>query len=755
VYNTPILGSGSDAGSFMNWSVTEPKLNATVRCKISCSVGTFNRSDFSLKYRDMYTGQWALSSSITNMSASDVTRYGQIVKKAEGWYEFYARLEGRLATSFPLSTVIAGVSGSTAYNQFGIFVNANTYTFTDFRLDFDAPLTDSGVSYYLRLGHSFMNKAAKYLSPAVLRSSPSFYTGSFYTWNNVGMASGLDVNNGYQYVSKNGLVYGTLTEFDGGGNVLDVLFYRSTDYGANATLMKTLTASQYFFAGDTVRAAVSNTDPDTVWLVSTGPGVFGVTPTSSYGAGYTRNGGATWTGIGYFLITGSNNGVVGDITYSNGQVYVGVSNAIFTIADTNTTTPIFNVTSATVGLPYILRVAPDRTVFFANNNGVIRYTSGAFTTVLPTSFVGTPYGMEIAKNGYVHVGAIKAGLPYLFSSPTGISGTFTSQQVGSLTASLGAPLVAVDSSNNVFFSTLANGYWQVYVSQNNGGSWSLIDSQIGLDGTQLYSIQVSTDNVVSMFGSYFDTSKNAFYQNLHRYSTIDYNQSHVGPGTLATSVEYATDISNNRKMVLGNVSEFPHFGGLFQMKNLVLGTSDKGRIGVSDDSIVQVRHIGSVVSVLWPDQSTLDAPVPGFGESSIGQSPGNLSTIFSYGASFDTTDYDHVSLYCYALKQAVGTADDIVVQIQRRPLKSVGFATDQAVEYATSGSITEARYRDILHTKAVDYSDLSDTQVSFVIDVPLVNVREIRIGARHKVGQAAPNQNFLVWARFIDTKKET
>lgn len=225
-------------------------------------------------------------------------------------------------------------------------------------------------------------------------------------------------------------------------------------------------------------------------------------------------------------------------------------------------------------------------------------------------------------------------------------------------------------------------------------------------------------------------------------------------GVFSNQMSYRT-IAASTLYRLNNIAEFPHYGGVFQMRNIIIGTQTSGKIGKSEDSIVRVRYVGSVVQVMWPDQSLLDAPVQGFGELSIGQSPGKLDTSFTFGSLIDVTQYDHMSLYCYALKQVSGTLDDIVIQVNRRPLSSIGFATDQTVEYSTSGSYTEARYKDMLHTKQVDYGDLTPPTVSYVIDLPLQNVREVRIGARLKNGQSDANQNFLVYGRFIKSATET
>lgn len=101
----------------------------------------------------------------------------------------------------------------------------------------------------------------------------------------------------------------------------------------------------------------------------------------------------------------------------------------------------------------------------------------------------------------------------------------------------------------------------------------------------------------------------------------------------------------------------------------------------------------------------------------------------------------------------------MVIQVERKPLNNVGFTTEQAVSYSVSGSIAEARLRDVNFMKEIDYGDLSLKEIGWPIDVPLTNVKQIRISAKHKNGQSAEeNKNFIVYARLIkgdSTKTET
>jgi len=207
---------------------------------------------------------------------------------------------------------------------------------------------------------------------------------------------------------------------------------------------------------------------------------------------------------------------------------------------------------------------------------------------------------------------------------------------------------------------------------------------------------------------------------------------------------------------LANVSEYPYSGGTFQLKNLVLGTQDSGRIGSDNDSIIQVNYFGSVVKVMWPKQEDQDAPVAGFGDFSVGQRPGKLATSYEPGDFIDVSEFDHMTLYCYLTKELSGTVDSVDVRVERRPLKSTGFAVDQAIEYTTSGSDTIATLKDVIYRKEIDYGDLSISEIGYPIDIPLTNVREIRVSARQLDGQSDDkNKNFVVWGRFINSEEET
>lgn len=237
------------------------------------------------------------------------------------------------------------------------------------------------------------------------------------------------------------------------------------------------------------------------------------------------------------------------------------------------------------------------------------------------------------------------------------------------------------------------------------------------------------------------------------------NSASLSPFTVSPSIGFAKYESYGvpeSGFALANVAEFPHVGGLFQMKNMVLGTQTSGKVGKGEDSIVQIKHIGSTVKIMWPRQENGDSTLFGYGDLSLGQSIGKLSTNLEPGDFIDVTEFDHMSLYCYLQKRVSGTLDDIMIEVERKPIRDIGFATDQTVSYTISGSITEARLRDLYYVKAIDYGDLSIREVAWPIDIPLTNTKQVRISAKFKNGQAADqNKNFIVYGRFIKASKDT
>jgi len=321
--------------------------------------------------------------------------------------------------------------------------------------------------------------------------------------------------------------------------------------------------------------------------------------------------------------------------------------------------------------------------------------------------------------------------------------------------------VGMISGSNEILAALSEFTLRRSSSPASSGSFSSAHRNTNPLGSQVGSVVLGPDGYIYVAGHTFrsatSTESAAAYILKGRLSA---NSMSLGPQMLNTSFGYVfSEISGtiDERFKLNNVSEFPHSSGYFQMRNVGLGTVDSGRIGTAEDSIIQVKHIGSVVKVLWPPQADQNTLVKGYGDFSIGERVGKLSTTFEPGDLFDvaTEKYDHVSLYCYLLKGSTGTSDNIEIRIERRPLKDKGFAVDQSIEYATSGSVTVATLRDILYQKAIDYSDLSIREIGLPIDVPLTNTREIRVSARQVNGQASEdNRNLIIWGRFIKTQEE-
>jgi hypothetical protein len=75
------------------------------------------------------------------------------------------------------------------------------------------------------------------------------------------------------------------------------------------------------------------------------------------------------------------------------------------------------------------------------------------------------------------------------------------------------------------------------------------------------------------------------------------------------------------------------------------------------------------------------------------------------------------------------------------------------------GSIVEARLSDIQYKKQINYGDLSLKEIGWPIDIPLSNMKQVRISVRLANGQAdEKNSNLIVYGRFIKadgTKTET
>lgn len=350
--------------------------------------------------------------------------------------------------------------------------------------------------------------------------------------------------------------------------------------------------------------------------------------------------------------------------------------------------------------------------------GSMSYFDFRLAPTLSGSYSFSDYNITVDRSGKVYVGFIAKSTDLTKSFP-----------VVCISKDYGATFLDADKIILTSSQTPPAQYFRFsFARQNN--------VYFGID----YGIPVNSFGIVNMYRGREQTNAN------------NLSISYLRPSY--TYVESEVGLETTRKSVLHNVAEFSHIGGQQQSPRIVLGTRDRGTFGPSDSSIVQIKYIGSLVQILWPEQN--GQPVSSITGLDSLQFAGSVGTGFSNGTSIDVTNYDSLSLYCYAQKQTSGTLDAIQIQVQRKPIKSVAFANDQAVNYVASGSqATEATYTDIIHTKNIDYGDLSLKQISYVIDLSLKNVKEVRIAAKQKYGQDETNRSFVVWGRLINSKVET
>ncbi len=743
----------SSAFCFPDWGSVSQKVGAVMSFEVSCSSNVGNNglqtTDFYFQYADNNTAAWPLLFVNPALNRGYVLPYSarRPVTNSPGWFKYTMYLRSGLETAFALSSSLAN-SNQFAGWRISMANTTAKYAFRKLRLDYYQPLTDAGVNYFQKLGNSHTKKIQSYVAPGLLKPSVStgvMPSGSFFQVKNTVMGRQFSPST-YVVQGKSNLLYGI--------NVSGTLFSVSNDYGKtvlrSSALPTVYPAFAFDFIGEKLAYALAvsgsnmtvykSTDTCVTWkqVVTVGGVVFPYSPVIYKGGVYfSLNDQIAWVDA-----TGTFDGQLLD--FYLGKLVIDNKGTFWGIDFNNPTAGVYRSTDEGLNWTQVF--------------------SGSTTTVSD---------FAIAADGWAYIAATSRSNPNfttVLSSSTGGPMTYGVGKPVAPTQVLGSAggILTTDNRGNVYYSLSTNNSdvtpWTVWRSGDHGRTWAVLADFPSGSAVSLGTMQVSPDDETFITTGFGYDAKSGYsdpnytYTYLARIGTLENNQVTYGPSTLATSQQFvSSSVSGNLVYgyKLGNISEFPHYGGLFQMRNIVLGTQNVGKIGSGIDNVVEVTHVGSVVNVLWPNQSTLTAPVMGFGESSIGQSPGNLTTEFTYGVPFDVTGYDHMSLYCYALKQAVGTQDDIIVKIQRRPLLSVGFATEQTVEYTVSGSFTEARYRDIHHTKAVNYASVNGAEVSYVIDVPLVNVREVRVGARHKFGQDTPNQNFLVWARFIDSKTET
>jgi hypothetical protein len=573
---------------------------------------------------------------------------------------------------------------------------------------------------------------------------------------------------------------------------IEGVVYRSLDKGETWSTVDTYTG------GTPINQDIAIDSSGAVWVVGSNAGAWVVrkSPTGASGTfDYIENfivGGTSSTPIAVAIDSADSVYVIGYETVSGEssnwtirKSTTGLSGSFETIGSLDRDNSVDLARDIAIDSQDNIYVVGTETVSGESYNWVVlRSTtgeSGSFSYVDSMNRdnnLDVPFAVEVDSQGAVYVAGYETvgGSRYwvVRKSATGASGTF--DYVDSVEeATAQARAIAVDSQDSVYVlgsyppSVGFLDHWALRRSpQGASGTFETVENFLNetenRPGEVFYpgynaptaAHQLVIDGEDFIYGVAQSTFGN---RAVCRRGKRAVNSSSLGPRMLATSIGYVhTEISGvlTEKFKLNNLTEFPHAGGIFQMPNLVLGTTDSGQTGNTEDSIVQVNYFGSVVKVLWPKQKDQNQIVKGFGDVSAGQRAGKLSTQFEPGDFVDVSEFDHLSLYCYLLKNESGSLDNVDIKIERRPLRSTGFSTEQTVEYSASGSVTIAELKDLVYRKQIDYGDLDIKEIGYPIDVPLTNVREVRISAKHVTGQSSEeNKNFIVWGRLINSEEET
>lgn len=473
-----------------------------------------------------------------------------------------------------------------------------------------------------------------------------------------------------------------------------------------------------------------------------------------------------------------------------------------------------NLTTAPPHKPLGAAVDSNNTIYLSSFSGVFSSSDNGLTwghqNILQASASNEGTSLVVDTNNVVYwcvSDHTLASSKLVFAKSINGGATWTSMSIGATSTNLtDFKSVGIDKLNNLYFYSTQEGIF----SSSNGTNWA-VEASISRGINNQWQIKSDNNNNIYLFGNTQALStkdevivKNGFsasqtylidaltnYQYLNGYidnrntiyvvgsklsdsvirrGKLTANSASLGPRMLSPTFAYTkTEIDDptiwgvlsssltvkESVFKLNNISEFPHFEGLYQMKNIILGTQTSGRVGKTNDSLIQVNHIGSFVKVLWPRQDQ-DIFVKGFGDFTPGQKPGKLTTDWQPGDFIDVSKdkFDHLALYGYGLKNISGTLDSILIRIERRPLRSVGFTVEKAIENTVSGSYVESVYRDLLHRLDVDYGDLTIKEITWPIDIDLENVKELRISAKFKNGQADDkNSSLVVYGRFIKSDK--
>ena len=533
-----------------------------------------------------------------------------------------------------------------------------------------------------------------------------------------GIVNGLYSYYGLGISPSDGAVYAVGIEYNGSTLVYDWIIRKSTSNDSGS-----------FFTVDSYNGPLSGSDSCNAIAFSSSGIVFAVGTEAQGSPGFAM------------LVRRSSAGISG--TFSNVDVFsasAGSLNEAFGVA-----------VSPFDGAVYVCGYSANSWIVRRSPTGL----SGTFITIDTLSSTSTAYSVAVSPfDGAVYVCGYSANSWIVRKSTTGASGTFST---------IDTLPFDISTAYSIAVSPFDGAVYVCGTSVLSGSNCLLTrKSSFGTSGTFISVDSPGQQNInkigkaiaVSSYGTVYSAgSSRSNSEGFVRNGRLSANSASLSPITFAPSIGYvAKEISGSteEKFDLANISEWPHSSGLFQMKNIVIGTTTSGKVGNSDQSIVQVKHIGSTVKIMWPRQGSADSSVLGYGDLSQGQSIGKLTNILDPGDFIDVTDFDHMSLYCYLQKQTSGTLDDIVIQVERKPLTNIGFTTEQTISYGLSGSFSEGRLRDLQFKKQIDYGDLSIREIGFPIDVPLLNVKQVRISVRHLNGQADDkNANFIVYGRFI------
>ncbi len=779
---------------FIGSVITTPLSSVTIKrnprliFRASGSNTTFNSSEFTVQFKDGNSAAWSSYRTINGL--------GLFFSESNKWMRFESNciLNGEIRNpeiNFANTNVLWRISSSAG----------KTYAFKDFSLEFDQPLSDQGVLQYQKIDNQFGDfKYENYSIMPKTENSP-LRENSYYGWENLNkfgkeFTNITDVQYRDLAIDSSGSFYiiGRLIEdqarykwfvrksVDGGKN------WSFVDYFQNAQDNTTeLPMSIAIDKDDKIYVVGKATRPDSAsraaWLIRA-----------------STDKGLTWSNIDF--ITGSANpglqdfnGAIAIAIDVSGAIYVGGS--VSDVSDKaswrirKSTTGLSGSFSTIENIPpvagnsYVQDIVIDpfdyKTVYAlgredSSNLAMLRKTTDSGSTwdtvhsgLRLSDNITVAYtknaSMTFDKNGQLYWIAPTAtqGLFNLSASNTGASGSFRHVSAVTDLSVFGTKLFC-DSQSNLLIFGKNDEVTKVVVKYLPSGSSAIATADLfsnEFNETLAPGMVGKIDKYDYIYSAFSTTSQQANDTNAayFRRGKRGANSGSLGPRMLASSVGYVeSELSGTTfsKFKLMNVSEFPHYGGLFQMPNLVLGTKDSGKVGKSNDSIVRVNYFGSVVKVMWPKQENVDAVIKGFGDLAPGQYPGKLTTRFVPGDFFDVTEYDHLSLWCYAKKEVSGTLDDIILKVSSRPLRSVGFAEDQLIEFSTSGSVVEGRLKDLVHPKQINYGDLSENEIGYILKIPLSNVRELQVSARQVNGQSDErNRNFIVWGRLIKSDEET